>query len=113
MIEVEMATFVDQCVVTDKLTTAVVAKIILFFCPIFCHFSLFLHFGNEDSGVLLLLAFHKNTLFLLIVNLLDQRAFYSTTNYFNPANLENLTKNPGSDKNLPHNHHPIRCHAHL
>jgi len=37
------------------------------------------YFENEDSEVLLLFSFYKNTLFLLIVNLLEQHTFYSTT----------------------------------
>ena len=82
MIEVGMAAFVGQGVVADKLSTAGVAKIILFFARFFCHFSLSLHFGNEDSGVLLLFSFYKNTLFVLIVNLLEQHTFYSTTTIF-------------------------------
>jgi len=38
MIEVGMAAFVGQGVVADKLTTAVFAKIILFFARFFCYF---------------------------------------------------------------------------
>jgi len=67
-------------VITDKLTSAIFAKMVLFFCTIFCHFSLSLHFGNQGNGRVIFICIYKITLFPLIVNVLKQHTFYITTN---------------------------------